>query len=71
MTHLAYNITTGEVFTTNSGNHLKRWVARHAANDNKWAKANGYPPIGHRWIFAHGKDHNECIAKLTARGTWG
>lgn len=71
MTHLAYNIITGEVLTTNQGNQLKRWVVRHSINDNKWAKANGYPPIGHRWIFAHGKDHNECIAKLTIRGTWG
>lgn len=71
MTHLAYNLTTGEVFTTNHGNHLKRWVARHNANDRKWAKRYGevFPP--YRWVFAHGGDYNECVAKLTIRKPWG
>ena len=67
MTHLAYNLATGEVLTTNHANHLKRWVARHVANDREWATANGvkFPPS--RWVFAHGRDYVECCAKLAAR----
>jgi hypothetical protein len=71
MTHLAYNLTTGEVLTTNHGNHLKRWVARHTANDRKWAKRYGVALPHYRWVFAHGGDYNECVAKLTIRKTWG
>lgn len=67
MTHLAYNLSTGEVLTTNHANHLKRWVARHTANDRKWAAAHNEALPPYRWIFAHGKDYNDCVAKLTAR----
>jgi hypothetical protein len=70
MTHLAYNAATGEVLTTNRANYLKRWVARHTANDLAWGKANGVT-IAHKWVFAHGGTYTECIAKLTARHTWG
>lgn len=69
--HLAYNLTTGEVLTTNHANHLKRWVKRHTANDRKWAQAHGEVLPPYRWVFAHGKDYTDCVAKLTARGTWG
>ena len=72
--HVAYNLATGEILTTNRANQLKRWVARHTANDNAWAKANGEPPIGHRWVFVHGANWNDCCAKLTVKlraiGEW-
>lgn len=71
MTHLAYNLTTGEVLTTNHGNHLKRWAAHHTANDRNWAKAHGVVLAPYRWVFAHGGNYNECVAKLTTRKTWG
>lgn len=67
MTHLAYNLATGEVLTTTNGNHLKRWVKRHTANDRKWAKANGETLPPYRWVFAHGGNYVECCAKLAAR----
>ena len=67
MTHLAYNLTTGEVLTTNRANHLKRWVARHTANDRKWAQRNGVDLPTYRWAYAHGKDYTDCVAKLTER----
>ena len=69
--HVAYNLATGEILTTNRARHLKRWVARHTADDNKWAKKWGLPPIPHKWVFAHGGSYDDCIAKLTARGIWG
>ena len=67
MTHAAYNLATGEVLTTNRANHLKRWVARHTANDRKWAMAHGEPLPPYRWIFAHGADWNDCSAKLAVK----
>lgn len=67
MTHLAYNLSTGEVLTTNRANHLKRWVARHTANDRKWAAAHNEVLPPYRWVFAHGKDYVECCAKLAVR----
>ena len=69
--HLAYNTATGEVLTTNHGNQLKRWVKRHTANDRKWFEKHGLPCPPSRWVFAHGKDYDDCVAKLTARGIWG
>lgn len=69
--HLAYNLATGEVLTTNRANHLKRWVARHIANDRKYYAAIGQPCPPNRWVFAHGKDYTDCVAKLTARGVLG
>lgn len=69
--HLAYNTTTGEILTTNRSNHLKRWVKRHDINDRKWFAAHGLPCPPSRWVFAHGKDYDDCVAKLTARGNWG
>ena len=71
MTHLAYNLITGEVLTTNRANHLKRWVARHTANDRQWLHDNGYDPVPAKWVFAHGGSYTDCIAKLTARGVLG
>ena len=67
MTHLAYNLATGEVLTTNHANHLKRWVARHIANDRKYYAAIGETCPANRWVFAHGGSYTECVAKLTAR----
>ena len=69
--HVAYNLVTGDILTTNSGNQLKRWVARHTSADNKWAKACGLAPIPHKWVFAHGSSCDDCIAKLRARRVWG
>lgn len=54
--HVAYNPTTGEVLECNSGNQLKRWVAR----TNRWDLANGYGR--NRWIYAHGKDAYQALA---------
>lgn len=71
MTHLAYNLATGEVLTTNRANHLKRWVARHIANDRKYYAAIGETCPANRWVFAHGGSYTDCVAKLTARGTLG
>lgn len=69
MTHAAYNLATGEVLTTNRANHLKRWVARHTANDRKWAQAHGESLPPYRWIFAHGANWNDCAAKLAVKLT--
>ena len=71
MTHLAYNLATGEVLTTNRANHLKRWVKRHTESDRKWFAEQGKELPRHRWVFAHGSSYTDCIAKLTARATWG
>ena len=65
--HLAYNTATGEVLTTKRANDLKRWVKRHDANDRKWFEKHGLPCPPSRWVFAHGNDYNDCIAKLMAR----
>ena len=46
--HIAYNLTTGEVITTTTGNALKRRVR----DCNRWAIRYGYP-VG-EWRFAHG-----------------
>lgn len=67
MTHLAYNLGTGEVLTTNHANHLKRWVARHSAQDIAWCKAHGGDLRGYKWVFAHGGNYSDCVAKLTVR----
>lgn len=55
--HIAYNLITGEVLMTTRGNHLKRWVARNQA----WDIAHGYDKG--KWVFAHGADCQERIAK--------
>ena len=61
MTHAAYNLTTGEMFTTNRVNHLKRRVARA----NAWDKAHGYgKPV---WMFAHGANWQAKFADRLAR----
>ena len=69
--HVAYNLATGEILTTNSGNQLKRWVKRHIANDRKWFKKQGLACPPNRWVFAHGGSYDDCVAKFTARGIWG
>ena len=50
MKHVAYNIETEEVITTNHSNHLKRLVKRA----NKWNRDHNYP-LG-KWLFAHNRD---------------
>ena len=69
--HVAYNLATGEILATNSGNRLKRWVKRHIANDRKWFKKQGLACPPNRWVFAHGGSYDDCVAKFTARGIWG
>ena len=71
MTHLAYNLATGEVLTTNHVNHLKRWVKRHTESDRKWYAEQGKRCPRYRWVYAHGASYTDCVAKLTARATWG
>ena len=58
--HAAYNLETGEVITTNNGNHLKRCVARAS----RWNRTHGYP-VG-TWIFAHGKDKEQRLRQKIA-----
>lgn len=69
--HTAYNLTTGEFITVNRANNLKRLVALHTANDREWAQRFEEELQPHRWVFAHGNDFDDCVAKLTARGIWG
>ena len=45
------NLITGEVRTTNSGNHLKRCIARATA----WDKAHGFD-LPSKWVFAHSEN---------------
>lgn len=45
--HTAYNISTGEIITANTGNHLKRCVA----HTKKWDKAL-FHSAG-QWRFSH------------------
>ena len=52
--HTAYNLATGEILTTDRANHLKRWLARHIADDRKWFEKYGVPCPPNRWVFAHG-----------------
>lgn len=71
MTHLAYNVNTGEVIITSHANTLKRRVAHHTAHDRRWLPAHGYTYVPAKWVFVHGGSHNECIAKLQARKVCG
>lgn len=57
MKHVAYNIITGEVITTNHSNYLKRLVKKH----NKWNHDHNYP-VG-EWRFAHNKEGVARIRK--------
>lgn len=54
--HAAYNITTGEVLTSNHANHLKRWVAYHI---DRTIREGGEAGI---WVFAHGKNWKRSLA---------
>ena len=60
-THAAYNITTGEVLTSNHANHLRRRVKRNES----WNIEHGYP--AGRWVFAHGRDWAEKLARKTPK----
>ena len=60
-THAAYNITTGEVLTSNHANHLNRNVA----SNERWNRAHGYE--AGRWVFAHGADWAEKLASKTEK----
>lgn len=55
-THAAYNITTGEVLTSNHANCLKRWVAH---NVNRTIREGGEVGV---WVFAHGKGWKRSLA---------
>jgi hypothetical protein len=57
MTHAAFNLTTGEVLTSNHANTLKRRVKRNTA----WDIAHGYGKG--EWVFAHGSDWQSKFAK--------
>lgn len=58
MTHSAMNLITGEIRTTNSGNHLKRCIKRADA----WDRAHGFY-LPSKWVFAHGKDWQEVLGE--------
>lgn len=69
--HTAYNLATGEIICLPwSGNEFKRFIARHTANDLRWLREHG-EPAEYRWVFAHGRDYDECVAKLMTRKVWG
>lgn len=71
-THLAYNLTTGEVITSNCGsNSFKRLIACQTATNIKTDIMLREPRFKHRWLFAHGKDFDDCVAKLKVRRVWG
>ena len=55
-THAAYNLVTGEVYTTNRGRYLKRRVAQV----ERWNLRHGYG--AGKWIFVHGNDWQEKLA---------
>lgn len=57
MKHVAYNIETGEVITTNRSNHLKRCVTQA----QRWNIHHHYP-LG-KWLFAHNKQGIERIRR--------
>lgn len=62
MTHAALNLITGEIRTTNSGNHLKRCIKR----SNAWDRANGFE-LPSKWVFAHGENWQKILgAKYNA-----
>jgi hypothetical protein len=61
MKHNAYNLTTGEIISTASGNHLKRCVRICVERDAKL----GYP-CG-PWIFNH-SGINAIMAKANRYG---
>lgn len=64
MKHIAYNIETGEVITTNHSNYLKRCVKQA----NHWNRAHNYP-LG-KWLFAHNEQGIERIRReINARAT--
>lgn len=46
--HAAFNLTTGEVLTTNHVKHLNRRIRQIT----RWNAAHGLGPS--RWVFAHG-----------------
>ncbi len=48
MKHVAYNLITGEVITSNTGNELKRCVERN----ERWNRTNNFGKG--KWVFAHG-----------------
>lgn len=50
MTHAAFNLTTGEVLTSNHANTLKRRVKRNTAWDIAHGLGKG------EWVFAHGEN---------------
>ena len=56
-THAAANRITGEVLTSNHGNHLKRRVAQV----ERWNLRHGYG--AGEWVFAHGKDWQAQLGK--------
>jgi hypothetical protein len=58
--HCAYNLTTGEILTCGTGNHLKRCVRIVSKND----KAYG---VRGEWIFGH-KGINAIMAKANRIG---
>lgn len=59
--HHAYNLTTGEIISCPTGNHLKRCVAIINRNDRKY----GERP---EWIFAHRCGISKIIAKANKIG---
>jgi len=55
--HVAYNIDTDEIITSNHSNHLKRLVKQN----NKWNREHELPTG--RWLFAHNKQGVERIRR--------
>lgn len=59
--HHAYNLTTGEIISCPTGNHLKRCVRIVNEHDRKY---NVRP----EWIFVHRKGISAVIAKANRIG---
>jgi hypothetical protein len=55
--HATYNILTGEIITSSTGNALKRRVAII----EKWNREHGYGKG--KWVFSHGFGAIEKVCK--------
>ena len=59
--HHAYNLSTGEIVSCQTGNHLKKCVAIINRNDRKYG-------VRSEWIFAHHCGISKIMAKANKIG---
>lgn len=62
MTHAAFNLRTGELFTCSTSNGLRRRVAQTNHHSRKYDLPTG------PWVFAHGRKWGAILGeKIAAR----